>query len=56
MNDVFIQMPIDQSEISPKEMRGRLVSIQQFAIACGICVSYWVDYAVLDATTVSNWR
>ncbi|CDS09029.1 hypothetical protein LRAMOSA10389 [Lichtheimia ramosa] len=49
-------VPLYQSEISPKEMRGRLVSIQQFAIACGICVSYWVDYAVLDATTVSNWR
>lgn len=33
--------PLYNSEISAPELRGSLVSWQQFQICCGIAVSYW---------------
>lgn len=35
-------VPLYNSEISPPELRGTVVSIQQFAIVSGICVSFWL--------------
>lgn len=35
-------VPMYQSEISPPEIRGALVSLQQFSITIGILVSFWV--------------
>lgn len=35
-------VPMYQSEISPPEIRGALVSLQQFSITVGILVSFWV--------------
>lgn len=37
-------VPVYQSEISTKEIRGRLVSLQQLAITIGIAVSFWTNY------------
>ncbi|CAF1229188.1 unnamed protein product [Adineta steineri] len=37
-------VPVYQSEISTKEIRGRLVSFQQLAITIGIAVSFWTNY------------
>lgn len=37
-------VPMYQSEISPPEIRGSLVALQQFAITVGILVSFWLDY------------
>lgn len=37
-------VPMYQSEISPPEIRGALVSLQQFSITIGILVSFWVSY------------
>jgi len=37
-------VPMYQSEISPPEIRGALVSLQQFSITVGILVSFWVSY------------
>lgn len=37
-------VPMYQSEISPPEIRGALVSLQQFSITVGILVSFWLDY------------
>lgn len=37
-------VPLYQSEISTKEIRGRLVSLQQFAITIGIAISFWTNY------------
>ena len=37
--------PLYIAEISPADIRGRLVSLNQFAITIGIVVSYVVDYA-----------
>jgi MFS family permease len=37
-------VPMYQSEVAPPEIRGSLVSLQQFAITVGILVSFWLDY------------
>ncbi|KAI5820078.1 general substrate transporter [Pyronema omphalodes] len=37
-------VPMYQSEIAPAEIRGSLVSLQQFAITIGILVAFWLDY------------
>ncbi|KAI9259690.1 hypothetical protein BDA99DRAFT_99227 [Phascolomyces articulosus] len=49
-------IPLYQSEIAPKDMRGRLVSVQQLAIAFGICTSYWVGYGFIDIDSSLSWR
>ena len=45
--------PLYISEISPVNMRGRLVSINQVALTSGIVISYLVDYALAGAR---SWR
>lgn len=47
---------LDQSEIAPKNMRGRLMSIQQFTMTLGIAVAYWIDYAFMDVNESTGWR
>ncbi len=37
-------VPVYQSEIAPKEIRGRVVSLQQWAITWGILVQYFIQY------------
>lgn len=37
-------VPVYQSEIAPKEIRGRIVSLQQWAIAWGILIQYFIQY------------
>lgn len=37
-------MPIYQAEIAPKEIRGRVVSLQQWAITWGILIQYFIQY------------
>ncbi|KAK9371501.1 general substrate transporter [Lipomyces chichibuensis] len=37
-------VPIYQSEIAPHKIRGRLVSFQQFAIALGIVIQYFIQF------------
>ncbi|KAN0067793.1 General substrate transporter [Elaphomyces granulatus] len=39
-------IPIFLSEMSPKEIRGRLGSYYQLMFTFGILISYWVDYGV----------
>jgi len=46
--------PLYLSEIAPKAIRGRIVSMNQFCITLGILVSYLVDYALAGAE--NNWR
>lgn len=45
--------PLYISEISPAEVRGRLVSLNQLMITIGIVCSYAADYALADARA---WR
>ncbi|PQE11678.1 High-affinity glucose transporter protein [Rutstroemia sp. NJR-2017a WRK4] len=43
--------PVYQSEIAPKEIRGRVVSLQQWAITWGILIQYFIQYG---ASTVGG--
>jgi SP family galactose:H+ symporter-like MFS transporter len=45
--------PMYMSEISPKRIRGSLVSINQLAVTVGIVVAYLVDYAL---SAIQGWR
>ncbi|KAI1488305.1 general substrate transporter [Biscogniauxia mediterranea] len=37
-------VPVYQAEIAPKEIRGRVVSLQQWAITWGILLQYFIQY------------
>lgn len=47
-------IPLYLSEISPKALRGTLVSLYQWAITAGILFSYFINAAFAQA--VFNWR
>ncbi|RIB05796.1 sugar transporter [Gigaspora rosea] len=51
-----MMVPLYQSEISPKEIRGRLVSLQQFSITIGIAVSFWIDYGSAKIDSPAQWQ
>src|SRR3954468_2830056 len=36
--------PVYQAEIAPKDIRGRVVSLQQWAITWGILIQYYIQY------------
>jgi MFS family permease len=37
-------VPVYQAEIAPKEIRGRVVTLQQWAITWGIFIQYFIQY------------
>lgn len=37
-------VPLYNAELSPPEVRGSLVALQQLAITFGIMISFWIDY------------
>ncbi|KAF7294568.1 Hexose transport-related protein [Mycena indigotica] len=51
-------VPLYNSEISPPELRGTVVSIQQLAIVTGICISFWVGFGTnfISETNSASWR
>ncbi|CDH55619.1 general substrate transporter [Lichtheimia corymbifera JMRC:FSU:9682] len=49
-------VPMYQSEIAPPEVRGSLVSLQQFAITIGILVSFWINFGTQYINSEAQWR
>ncbi|KAG1336651.1 hypothetical protein G6F62_006185 [Rhizopus arrhizus] len=49
-------VPLYQSEISPPELRGSLVSLQQLAVTFGILISFWIDYGLTRVPGEASWR
>ncbi|KAJ1664583.1 hypothetical protein IW140_005017 [Coemansia sp. RSA 1813] len=49
-------VPVYQSEISPPHIRGRLVSLQQWAITWGLLVAFWIDYGCHFIKSDASWR
>jgi len=47
--------PMYIAEVSPAHLRGRFVSINQFAIVLGILAAYFVNYLLVNTGT-QNWR
>ena len=39
-------IPMYQAEISPPELRGSLVSLQQLSITIGTAIAFWLDYGM----------
>ncbi|KAG1729666.1 general substrate transporter [Suillus paluster] len=44
VGSLSMAVPLYNAEISPPEVRGSLVALQQLAITLGILVSFWIDY------------
>jgi len=44
VGSLSMAVPLYNSEMSPPEVRGSLVALQQLAITFGIMVSFWIDY------------
>ncbi|KAJ2819789.1 high affinity glucose transporter, partial [Coemansia sp. 'formosensis'] len=51
-----MSVPVFQSEIAPPHIRGRLVSLQQWAITWGILVAFWIDYGCHFIKSDASWR
>lgn len=45
-------VPVYQSEICQKEIRGRVVSLQQWAITWGILIQYFIQYGSSFVSTL----
>ncbi|KAK9360810.1 general substrate transporter [Lipomyces starkeyi] len=49
-------VPIYQSEIAPRKTRGRIVSLQQFAITWGILIGFFVEYGCSNLESTASFR
>ena len=48
-------VPVYQSEIAPKEIRGRMISLQQWAVTWGILIQYFIQYGASFAGGGSDY-
>ncbi|KAI0030130.1 general substrate transporter [Vararia minispora EC-137] len=44
VGSLSMSVPVLNAELSPPEVRGSLVALQQLAITFGIMISFWIDY------------
>ncbi|PVU95245.1 hypothetical protein BB561_001956 [Smittium simulii] len=49
-------VPTYQSELSSPEIRGRLISLQQWSITWGIFIAFWVAIATRKIQSNASWR
>ncbi|KAI9322240.1 general substrate transporter [Dichotomocladium elegans] len=49
-------VPLYQSELAPKDIRGRLISLQQLMITVGIMLAFWVDVGTEKYDSDAQWR
>ncbi|KAI7851786.1 general substrate transporter [Circinella umbellata] len=50
-------VPVYQSELAPKEIRGRLISLQQFMITVGLMIAFWAGAGTnINLTGEATWR
>ncbi|KAI9255523.1 general substrate transporter [Sporodiniella umbellata] len=49
-------VPLYQSEIAPKNIRGRIVSVQQWSITWGIFLSFWIQYGCQYINSTAAFR
>ncbi|SAL98239.1 hypothetical protein [Absidia glauca] len=49
-------VPLYQSEIAPKQLRGRLITCYQYAITLGIFCASWISYGTKPIDNGSSWR
>jgi sugar porter (SP) family MFS transporter len=47
-------VPLYNSELAPKEIRGRLISFNQISMTGGILIAFWCGYGLRDVT--NGWR
>jgi sugar porter (SP) family MFS transporter len=51
-----MMVPLYQSEISPLDIRGRVISVQQCAINLGILVAFLIQYGTSHVNNQASWR
>ncbi|KAH8690868.1 putative sugar transporter [Talaromyces proteolyticus] len=51
-----MMVPNYQSEIAPREIRGRIISVQQCFINFGILVAFWIQYGTSHIDGQAAWR
>ncbi|KAJ6104698.1 hypothetical protein N7523_011018 [Penicillium sp. IBT 18751x] len=51
-----MMVPLYQSEIAPREIRGRIISMQQCSINLGILLAFWIQYASHFLKGSVSWR
>jgi sugar porter (SP) family MFS transporter len=49
-------VPLYNAELSPPEVRGSLVGLQQLSITAGIMISFWIDYGTAFIKSEVSWR
>ncbi|KAF1802074.1 general substrate transporter [Mucor lusitanicus] len=56
IGSLSMSVPLYLSELAPKEIRGRLISLQQLTITIGLMVAFWVNVGTESLTSDAAWR
>ncbi|THU90675.1 general substrate transporter [Dendrothele bispora CBS 962.96] len=48
--------PLYMAEISPPEVRGSLMALEQFAIVLGVVVGFWLGFFTRNIPSSASWR
>ncbi|KAI8387303.1 general substrate transporter [Blakeslea trispora] len=56
VGSLSMAVPLYLSELAPKEIRGRLISLQQLMITIGIMVAFWVGAGTQYLDSNASWQ